>query len=151
MTDSEWASKTARDFQRALAEKSQKDEVFLEQQRIKRSHIDDLWAKLKGAFYSKSNSLNHEINRQILTIEDSDNPDRLTIRRNEPKTARLAITCDRDTHEIKLVFSRTNVENVELGIDKESGKPYLTTAHSGPKEPEEIAESSIEKFLNSDL
>jgi hypothetical protein len=146
MSDSEWASKTAKNFQRMLAEKSQKAQVFLEEQKIRQSDIGNLWIKLRGAFTKKVNDFNHEMGEETLTIGLSDKPDKFSIRRNKPETARVEVNCDRDTQEIKIVFSKADILDIGVGIDEQSGKPILVVGKVA-KEVEEIAESSIEKLL----
>lgn len=151
MSDLEWANNTAKNFRRVRAEKSQNDAVFLEQQKIRRAHIDDLWAKLRTALYSKVSEFNRAMQEQIVSIEDDNNPDKFQIIRYEPRTARLEVNCNRDTQEIKLVFPKNDVIQIGLGIDQSTGKAYLALANDSPKEPTEFAELAIEKLISHEL
>jgi len=151
MSDPEWARKTARNFQAFLSEKSQKDRLFLEEQNIRRSSLDDLWSKLREHFISKVDSLNLNMKRQIITVEFLDTLDRFKVRRNEVKTERLEISCNRDTLNVTIAGSIQEKVSLGIAIDKGTGKAFFCTEHGDPHEPEAIAESSIEKLLTYGL
>jgi hypothetical protein len=151
MSDSEWVDRTVSRFKHALAEKARKDEVFLTKQKLRQSHIADLWGKLRTAFYGKVGSINKGIGIEVLTIEQG-TIDSFTIRRNEPKTARLPITCNRDTCEITLAIPGTKEAiALSVGIEEDSGKSYLALVDGTRKEPEEVAALSIEELLGYGL
>jgi hypothetical protein len=148
MSDSEWVSRIARNFQNALSLKYQKERIFLEEQNTKRSCLDDSWAKLKAAFISKSDSLNQEIKKEILTVEDGDTPDKLTVKRNEPSVERFELSCDRETFGIAITASMFQRVSLGIAVDNNTGKAFLCAENGDPCMPERVAESSIEKLLN---
>ena len=148
MSDSEWVSKTARNFQNALSQKYQKDRLFLEEQNMKRSCLDDSWGKLRAAFISKSDSLNQQFEKEILTVESGDTLDKLDVRRNEPSVERLEVSCDRETFSITIAASMFQRVSLGIAVDNNTGKAFLCTENGDPCMPEGVAESSIEKLLN---
>jgi len=151
MSDSEWVSKTARDFQNALSLKYQKDRLFLEEQNMKQSCLDDSWGKLRAAFISKSGSLNQEIKKEILTVEDGDTPDKLIVKRNEPSVERFEVSRDRETFSIAIAASMFQRVSLVIALNNNTGRPYLCTENGDPCMPERVAESSLEKLLNYGL
>lgn len=151
MSDTEWASKMANNFKRVRQEKSQRDALFLEEQRIKQSQIGEIWNKIKEAFNKAVNDFNREMREEIITVEPSDDPDKFTVRRNELPTVRLEVKCNLNSQEIKLIFSRTEVIDLLLAVDKGTGKTHLILSDGSPKESDEVAEWSIEKLLSSGL
>jgi hypothetical protein len=148
MSDSEWVSKTARNFQNALSQKYQKDRLFLEEQNSKRSSLEDSWDKLKAAFISKSDSLNQEIKKEILTVEFGDNPDKYNVRRNEPSVEHLEVSCDRETFSIAIAASMFQRVSAGIAVDNNTGRAFLCTENGDFCVPERMAELSIEKLLN---
>lgn len=150
MSDPKWAKNAAREFQASLSDKSQKDAVSLEDQRIRREFTDKLWSDLIIAFNEKHMAINHEMMRQVLTIVQEPGSQSFVLRRNEPTTERINVKCE--GHSILLKGGKDDGFELRLDveIDRKSGTGYLADRFSDgeKRDPEKIAEDTIKHLLS---
>ena len=152
MSDSEWASKVARRFQSHLAEISQKDAKFLEEQKIRRDYTERLWAEIRTAFSERYMSVNKEIGRQVLAMEDRPTDNSLVLRRNEPTSEAILLRRDTASYSIAISAGKDDYFNsrLEVQIDRNSGTGYLVQSYEGNArtDPTALAEAVIEHLLS---
>jgi hypothetical protein len=150
MSDSEWVKNAAKEFQALISDRSQKDAVTLEDERIRKEFIDKLWSDIVIAFNEKHMSLNHEMKRQVLTIVQEPGSRSFTLLRNEPTTERINVKCEGYSILIKGGKDDWFDVRLDVEIDRQSGTAYLADRSSGGEKrtPEKIAESAIKHLVS---
>ena len=68
----DWARSEAEKLKKAIADKSAKDALFQERQKIKREHGIEKWDKVKKQLLEQCDSINREMGRVVLEVVPMD-------------------------------------------------------------------------------
>ena len=149
MSDSEWAKDRLRVFHASLSEKSQKDAVFLEEQRIRNESADTLRSQLVAAFNEKHIAINREAGRQLLTIILEPGTRNFALRRNEPTIQAIDVKWEGTAVLLKGGKDNFLDSRFDVQVDRESGTGYFADRFSAGQKtsPDKIAERAIEHLL----